>query len=197
MTDPAPPTLDPSPRRHGALRVPRSALPAARSPATGGAVTEPVVLLDPAGRPSGTLPKDAVHHERTPLHLAFSCHVVAPDGRVLLTRRAAVKQTRPSTWSNACCGHPRPGETLRRAVERRLADELGLAPRRMALAIPDFAYRAAMEGGPVEHELCPVVVAEVDAEPVPDPAEVEAVAWTTWDELRVRAAAEPGSLSPW
>jgi geranylgeranyl diphosphate synthase, type I len=175
---------------------------AGRSAAAGRASTpdpaaDPVVLLDPAGRPSGTLPKGEVHHENTPLHLAFSCHVVAPDGRVLLTRRAAAKRTWPSTWSNACCGHPRPGETLRHAVERRLGDELGLVPRRLALAIPDFVYRAAMDDGPVEHELCPVVVAEVDTDPVPDPAEVDGVEWTTWDEVRDRAAEDPASLSPW
>jgi hypothetical protein len=79
---------------------------------------------------------------------------------------------------------------------------------RLALAIPDFVYRAAMDGGPVEHELCPVVVAEVDADPVPDvaevdadpvpdPAEVDGVEWTTWEAVRARAADEPGSLSPW
>ena len=158
---------------------------------------EEVVLLDAFGRPSGTQRKSAVHHARTPLHLAFSCHVVAPDGRVLLTRRAATKPTWPSTWSNACCGHPQPGETLRQAVTRRLGDELGLSPRRLGLAIPDFAYRAAMDGGTVEHELCPVVVAEVDRDAMPDPSEVDGVEWTTWEALRRRADERPETLSPW
>ncbi len=138
---------------------------------------EPVVLLDARGRPSGAVAKSEVHHRATPLHLAFSCHVVAPSGRVLLTRRAAVKRTWPATWTNACCGHPRPGETLRRAVERRLREELGLVPRRLVLALPDFAYRAVMDDGTVEHELCPVVVAEVDGAPRPDPGEVDDVGW--------------------
>ena len=158
---------------------------------------EPVVLLDVRGRPSGAVAKARVHHRATPLHLAFSCHVVAPSGRVLLTRRAAGKQTWPATWTNACCGHPRPGETLRHAVERRLRDELGLVPHRLVLAVPDFVYRAAMDEGTIEHELCPVVVAEVDRAPRPDPDEVDDVAWLTWEEVRERATADPGSLSPW
>ena len=178
--------------------------PGARSPhplTTGGVGHdpggEPVVLLDALGRPSRTVAKSLVHHDRTPLHLGFSCHVVTPGGLVLLARRAAVKRTWPATWSNACCGHPGPGETLRRAVERRLRDELGLVPRRMAVAVPDFAYRAVMDDGTVEHELCPVVVAEVDREPRPDPDEVDAVAWVAWVDLCARVDANPRSLSPW
>ena len=158
---------------------------------------EHVVLADAHGRPAGTAPKASVHHRETPLHLAFSCHVVDSSGRVLLARRAAGKRTWPATWSNACCGHPQLGETLREAVVRRLADELGLVPRRLGLAIPDFAYRAVMEDGTTEHELCPVVVAEVEGDPSPNCAEVDAVQWVAWDELRHRADAEPWSLSPW
>jgi geranylgeranyl diphosphate synthase type I len=191
MTEPAPPSLGPRP-----VGVRRPDPTPRREPRPDPA-DDPVVLLDARGRPSGTIPKGEVHHAHTPLHLAFSCHVVAPDGRVLLTRRAATKNTWPATWSNACCGHPRPGETLRHAVERRLRDELGVRPCRLALAVPDFVYRATMPDGPVEHELCPVVVAEIDADPQPDPAEVDGVEWTTWEALRARATDDPASLSPW
>jgi len=158
---------------------------------------EHVVLIDGSGRTAGTAPKQTVHTRDTPFHLAFSCYVVDGDGRVLLTRRAPTKRTWPSTWSNACCGHPQLGETLREAVVRRLDEELGLEPRALGVAIPDFAYRAVMADGTTEHELCPVVVAVVDGEPAPDRDEVDAVAWTTWDELRRRAATEPRTLSPW
>jgi isopentenyl-diphosphate delta-isomerase type 1 len=158
---------------------------------------ELVVLLDAEGRPSGAMPKATVHHASTPLHLAFSCHVVDPEGRVLITRRSAAKATWPATWTNACCGHPMPGESLRRAVTRRLHDELGVTPRRLALALPDFTYRAVMGDGIVEHELCPVVVAEVTDQPAPDPAEVDDLAWLAWDDLVARARREPGTLSPW
>ncbi|MBI2710646.1 MAG: isopentenyl-diphosphate Delta-isomerase [Actinobacteria bacterium] len=160
-------------------------------------MSDHVVLLDARGRPSGTAPKATVHSGSTPLHLAFSCHVVDRSGRVLLARRAAHKRTWPSTWSNACCGHPQEDETLRHAVERRLRYELGLRPVRMRLALPDFAYRAAMEDGTVEHELCPVVVAEVCGEVTPNVDEVDAVEWTTWDALTQRAATSPETLSPW
>jgi isopentenyl-diphosphate delta-isomerase type 1 len=156
-----------------------------------------VVLLDGLGRPVGRRPRATVHDRRTPLHLAFSCHVVDPAGRVLLTRRALAKRTWPGTWTNACCGHPRPGEALGHAVRRRLLDELGVAPGRLGLAVPDFAYRAAVPGGPVEHELCPVVIAEVDEPPRPAPAEIDDLTWVAWDDVCRRVDADPGSLSPW
>ena len=57
----------------------------------------------------------------------------------------------------------------------------------MALAIADFTYRATMDNGIVEHELCPVVVAEVDDEPNLNHSEVSDVSWTTWAALRDRA----------
>ena len=161
------------------------------------AVEEDVVLLDAQGRAIGSMPKRSVHGPDTPLHLGFSCHVVGHDGRLLLTRRAETKTTWPATWTNGCCGHPLPGESLRDAVTRRLRDELGLVPGRMALALPDFIYRAVMDNGIVEHELCPVVVAEVEGAPRPNPDEVDDAVWVSWDALRHRARTEPASLSPW
>jgi len=66
----------------------------------------------------------------------------------------------------------------------------------MGLALPDFTYRAE-QGGVVEHELCPVVIAEVDAEPAPDPDEVDDLAWVTWEAVVGRVGTRPESLSPW
>ncbi len=158
-----------------------------------------VVLVDGRGRACGSSPKHLVHGRDTPLHLGFSCYLLGDDHRVLITRRAASKLTWPATWTNACCGHPRPGETLRAAVTRRVHDELGVVPDRMAVALPDFAYRAEMDNRIVEHELCPVVVATVDPSVALRlaPDEVEAAEWTTWAALRERAAQAPHTLSPW
>jgi isopentenyl-diphosphate delta-isomerase type 1 len=163
-----------------------------------GSIADHVVLLDSYGRPSGTAPKGEVHGVDTPFHLGFSCHAVDRAGRVLVTRRAPSKQTWPGSWTNACCGHPRWGESLRGAVTRRLREELGVRARRLTMALPDFAYRAVMSNGIVEHELCPVVLAEVDAADLsPDPSEVADLEWWRWDALRARARTRPESLTPW
>lgn len=156
-----------------------------------------VVLLDCRGRPTGTERKALVHHTATPLHLAFSCYVIGPDRSVLITRRSTDKLTWPGVWTNACCGHPQLGETLRDAVARHLERELGCRLGRIAVALNDFTYRARMANGIVEHELCPVVVAEVDGPVRLNPTEAIDAQWIAWEALHARAHADPASLSPW
>lgn len=158
---------------------------------------EHVVLLGPKGRVSGLRAKAEAHGPDTELHLAFSCHVVDPAGRVLVTRRALHKRTWPGVWTNACCGHPQMGEPLGQAVLRRLREELGVVPSSAGVALPDFTYRATMDDGTVEHELCPVLVAQVDEVPRLDPVEVADAEWVPWPELVERARTAPGTLSPW
>ena len=72
------------------------------------------------------------------------------------------------------------------------------SPRRGGSASPSPTSPTgpSMDDGTTEHELCPVLVAEVDGEPSPNHAEVDAVRWVGWDELRRRADAEPHSLEP-
>lgn len=159
---------------------------------------EEVVLLSSTGEAVGTAPKSEVHHDRTPLHLAFSCHVVDTDGRVLVTQRAASKVAFPLVWTNALCGHPAPGEDLASAVRRRAAEEIGLGIDGVRLVLPRFAY-AAVSGGVLEHELCPVVVAVVEpgAPMRPNPQEVADHRWLTWEELGAAMAEAPAVWSPW
>jgi isopentenyl-diphosphate delta-isomerase len=159
-------------------------------------VIEEVVLLAPDGTPCGVADKATVHGERTPYHLAFSCYAFGPDGRLLVTRRAAGKLTWPGIWTNSCCGHPGPGEPPEDAVVRRLAQELGLVPRDLVPALPDFSYRASF-AGVEEHELCPVFLCRVDTPPVPDPAEVAELRWQDWDEYAAAALTPSSEISPW
>jgi isopentenyl-diphosphate delta-isomerase len=139
---------------------------------------ELVVLLGGDHKPVGTMDKALVHGPDTPLHLAFSVYVFGPDGRFLLTRRALGKRTWGGVWTNSCCGHPGPGEDVEAAARRRLGQELSLE-------------------GVVEHEVCPVFVAEVDADPVPDEDEVAQWRWVDWSDFQDLAARHPWALSPW
>lgn len=156
-----------------------------------------VVLLDADRQPCGTAPRLAVHGLDTPLHLAFSTYIFDSDGRLLVTRRALGKRTWPGVWTNSCCGHPRPGERIEVAVERRVDQELRLALTELRLALPDFAYRATAADGLVENEVCPVYVARALGDPDPDPAEVAEWRWVDWEAYREAASSAPWALSPW
>jgi isopentenyl-diphosphate Delta-isomerase len=158
---------------------------------------EQVVLLGEDRQPVGTMDKALVHGPDTPLHLAFSVYVFGPDGRFLVTRRALGKRTWGGVWTNSCCGHPAPGEDIEAAARRRVGQELTLVPSSMRMVLPDFSYRAVSPEGVVEHEVCPVFVAEVDGDPVPDEREVAQWRWVDWADFRSLAARQPWALSPW
>lgn len=156
-------------------------------------MTELIVLVDEAGAAVGTAPKSTVHHADTPLHLAFSSYVFDPHGRFLLTRRALSKLTWPGVWTNSCCGHPMPGESYTGALHRRLDYELGLAADEVVELLPDFRYRAELDGV-VENEICPVYGVRVSGEPTLRPTEVEESRWLDWQDV---LAGRTPPLSPW
>lgn len=158
---------------------------------------EQVVLLDDDGMPLGSASKDEVHGYDTPLHLAFSCYIIDPAGRVLVTRRALTKRTWPGVWTNSYCGHPMPGEPLEEAVSRRAEQELGAGIDDLRCALPDFRYRAVDAAGIVENEICPVFVATVRGPLEPNPAEVSEWAWVAGESLRPAVALAPFAFSPW
>lgn len=157
---------------------------------------ERIVLVDENNREIGVAPKLASHHAQTPLHRAFSCFVFNRRGEFLLTQRALAKKVFPGMWTNSCCGHPAPGEDTEDAVRRRLHDELGMTPQRLELVLPDFRYRAEMNGI-VENEFCPVYVAFCNDLPQPNRAEVETCQWVAWQTFVDRVQQDPASLSPW
>jgi isopentenyl-diphosphate delta-isomerase len=159
--------------------------------------TDEVVLLDEDGAAIGTATKVAVHGPDTPLHLAFSCYVFDDAGRLLLTQRALHKPTWGGAWTNSCCGHPAPGEPIEDAVRRRVHEELGLTLDDVRLLLPRFRYRAVMDDGMVEHEMCPVFAATTASELALDPDEVAAAEWVPWAEFRVEVLADTRDVSPW
>ena len=160
--------------------------------------TERVVLLDDAGTCIGAEHKARVHHERTPLHLAFSCYLFSPDRtQVLITQRAMTKQTWPGVWTNSFCGHPQPFEKIPDAVHRRAAFELGTQITDLQLALPEFRYRAVDASGVVENEICPVYTAIALTDPVLNPTEVMAARWVPAETLAETVLSSPAQFSPW
>ena len=65
------------------------------------------------------------------------------------------------------------------------------------LVLPGFRYRAVMENGIVENELCPVYRASATGRPRPNPAEVDAVEWIDWHQFRSEVSTAVRDVSPW
>ena len=160
-------------------------------------IEDVVVLLDTAGQPCGTAPRATVHGPRTPLHLAFSTYLLDDRGYVLMTRRALQKLTWPGVWTNACCGHPRPGESFEDAIVRRVDQELGTGIADLRVVLPDFRYEATDASGIQENEVCPVYAATVTGPLAPDPAEVMDHRWVAPAHLAGAVARAPWLVSPW
>lgn len=157
---------------------------------------ETVVLVDPDGRRVGTEDKLRAHRDGGRLHLAFCVFVFGEKG-LLLQRRADGKYHFPGLWSNSCCGHPRPGEAVIAAGERRLGEELGFSTR--LTPVERFIYRADDAAtGLSEHELAHILVGTVAGqEPAPDPAEIGAWRWVPTDSLEPDVRAHPERFTPW
>jgi isopentenyl-diphosphate Delta-isomerase len=156
-----------------------------------------VILCDDRGRPTGTADLLEAHTGQGRLHLAFSVYVFKPDHRsILIQQRAGGKMLWPLVWANACCSHPRPGESPTEAGRRRLKEELGID---CDLKVgPAFVYRADDPAGRgVEHEYDILLTGTTDADPVPDPNEVAAWQWMDVDALRKDMRERPERYAPW
>ncbi|MHB0949936.1 MAG: isopentenyl-diphosphate Delta-isomerase [Gemmatimonadaceae bacterium] len=153
-----------------------------------------VVLVDAAGRPTGTAPKLAAH-EQALLHAAVSVFVFNARGELLLQRRAGGKYHSGGLWTNTACSHPRAGEDARAAAERALREEMGIRCTLEPAGV--FTYRAAVGGGLVEHERDEVFVGRCDAVTAPDPAEVAEVRWIAPNAVDAELRAHPERFTAW
>ena len=154
-----------------------------------------VVLVDMGDAVLGVAPKLEAHREGR-LHRAVSVVLFDDDGRLLLQRRAAEKYHSGGLWSNTCCGHPRPGESVEDAARRRLRDELGIDVNDIR-RVDQFVYCADLDGGLVEHELDHVVVGSWNGSVEPDPSEVSETRWVELHQLLADLVNAPGRYTAW
>lgn len=161
---------------------------------------EQIVFVDENGQPTGEVgPKLESHTANTRLHLAFSCYIFRKsDHKFLVTQRATTKKVWPGVWTNSVCGHPAPGETLEAAIRRRAAFELGLQNLDdISCVLPKYRYTTPPYYGIIENEFCPVFVAYTEAEPNPNPVEVEDYEWVSWPEYARMLGDDSYGMSYW
>lgn len=150
-------------------------------------VTEDDAALAPAGK--------LETHRNGALHRAFSVFVFRPSGALLLQKRAPVKYHSAGKWANTCCGHPRPGEDVISAAERRLQEETGLVvPLQEGFRA---RYRADLDNGMIENELVHVVFGLSDAPGQINPEEVASYREIDLESLGGSIADSPDRYAVW
>ena len=156
---------------------------------------EPLILVDADDRVVGSCAKAECHAGEGLLHRAFSIFLFNPGGQLLIHQRSAEKPLWPLFWTNSCCSHPRWGETLAQATERRLGEELGLASELTFLY--RFQYHARYLDLGSERELCSVFAGRVTTVPAVNPAEVADWRYLAPEEMDRELALHPDRYTPW
>ena len=149
---------------------------------------DPIVLVDANDVPQGVASKTEVHR-RGLRHRALSVLVRNRTGDMLVHRRNPAKYHSGGLWTNACCSHPRPGESAGEAAHRRLAEEMGV--RCEVKPLFNAHYMAAVSNGYVENEVVHVFGGTYEGPVTPDPAEV-----SEWKGMPLAELAEDMTRRP-
>jgi len=156
---------------------------------------EELILVNERDEVTGHLSKALCHDGEGRLHRAFSIFIFDPSGRLLLQKRHPEKRLWGGFWSNSCCSHPRKGEELSEALDRRLDEELGIRCRLEYLFT--FSYHARFGEIGSEREVCSVWAGYFAGEPLPNETEISQWRWIGPDELENEIAEHPERFTPW
>ena len=156
--------------------------------------TEKVILVDKDDLAIGEMEKMEAH-EKAVLHRAFSIFVFNGQNKLMLQQRALDKYHSPGLWTNTCCSHPRPGETVLNAGHRRLVEEMGFDCE--IEKIFDFIYKAELDQGLAEHEFDHVFFGQYDSQPNINPKEVASWKWMKMEDIAGDMKENPESYTIW
>lgn len=155
---------------------------------------EHVILVTPDDNAIGTMEKMEAHVKGL-LHRAFSVLLYNSKGEMLLQKRASGKYHSAGLWTNACCSHPLPGESVEVAARRRLREEMGIDV--FSTPAYKFIYKASLDNNLTEHELDHVLIGNFDGEPDANPQEVEAWKFVDLPTLKADVKAHPENYTYW
>ena len=155
---------------------------------------EQVILVDMDDCEIGVMEKMEAHKQAV-LHRAFSVFLFNPQGKMLLQQRALSKYHSAGLWTNTCCSHPRPGETLENAVSRRLMEEMGIATK-VSKAF-DFIYQAEWPNNLNEHEFDHVFIGNYNANVRPNHLEVANFVYQSIEEVEANLQSHPEKYTVW
>jgi len=157
--------------------------------------SEELILVDTDDVEQGYLSKAECHNGAGRLHRAFSVFLFNDTGELLLQQRSQTKRLWPGFWSNTCCSHPRRGETLQIATQRRLLDELRVEATLQF--VYKFEYQATFGEAGSENELCHVYLGKISGSVIPNANEIDAIRYLSAAAMDDELEARPGDFTPW
>ena len=135
-------------------------------------------------------------HVKNQLHRAFSLFIVH-DGKMLIQKRALEKYHSGGLWANACCSHPRWGESLEDAVQKRVEEELGV-PQGSCQVEELFSFNYFSQyDGLSEYEIDHVFLSDYCGEMNVDPDEIMELRWIALEDLQKELETAPQTFSTW
>lgn len=153
-----------------------------------------VILVNEQDEQVGVMEKIEAHRKAV-LHRAFSVFIFNSRGEMLLQQRAFSKYHSGGLWTNACCGHPAPGEVTAAAAARRLEEEMGFTTELHELF--NFTYRHAFDNGLTEYEFDHVFAGNWEAPVFPSREEVNDFCFISLEEIKQSMAAYPEQYTVW
>lgn len=165
---------------------------------------EYVILVDENNKEIGIQEKIKAH-KLAQCHRAFSVFIYRMNPQTqqiefLLQQREQHKYHCGGLWTNTCCGHPRPGEEVVAAGQRRLFEEMGIVHHHLRL-IGQFHYIAKFSNGLTENEMDHVLIGEFNQSENKtiqlNPIEASDARWVTSENLNSQLANNPEKFTPW
>ncbi|MBN2635789.1 MAG: isopentenyl-diphosphate Delta-isomerase [Prolixibacteraceae bacterium] len=153
-----------------------------------------VILVDEQDNEIGHMEKLEVHRKAL-LHRAVSIFICNSNGEWLLQRRALNKYHSKGLWSNTCCSHPYPGETVTKAAHRRLYEEMGLESE--LHNVYSFTYIEKLDNDLTEHEYDHVFVGITDSTPIINPSEVLEWKYESYENIFNEIKNHPEMFTVW
>lgn len=153
-----------------------------------------VILVDNNDQEIGRMEKLEAHQKGL-LHRAFSVLVFNDQQELLLQQRAYGKYHSEGLWTNTCCSHPAPGETILEAAHRRLKEEMGFDC--FLEEAFHFIYRADLDNKLVENELDHVVIGFSNEVPVVNTDEALSFKWMNIETVQQEIKNKPELYTHW
>jgi len=158
-------------------------------------MVETIILVDDKDKEIGFEEKAKAHLGNGKLHRSFSIFVFNDKDQLLLQKRSDKKMLWGGFWTNACCSHPLKGETLEKAVHRKLKQEFGFdCPLK---EIFTFIYHEKFKDRGAEHEFDHTFVGFYNGEINPNQEEIADWKWIDMKDLRKELQNNAHNYTPW